>query len=132
VADDVEEDRGLAARRGPATDLLDHALVEQLADDVADGRPGQARAAGDLVATDRPEVIDGPQDEALVVLARLGVGRLGRESHPPGVPRSVRPPLPAPPRELCPRTGQSAGCKVATAMSSVWTKIGAVSADSRG
>src|SRR6185369_10516300 len=54
VADDAEEDRGLAARRGPATDLLDHALVEQRADDVADGRPGQARAAGDLGATDRP------------------------------------------------------------------------------
>ena len=68
VADDAEQDRGLAAARGSATDLLDHALVEQLADDVADRRPRQAGAAGDLGAADRPEVVEGPQHQALVVL----------------------------------------------------------------
>ena len=122
VVDDAEEDRGLAAGRRAPTDLLDQALVEQLADDVADGRAGQAGEAGDLGAADRPEVVEGPQHEALVVLAGLRVGRLGRESHPLGVPRLVRPSVPAPPQGLCPRTGQSAGCDVIRAMSSVWTK----------
>ena len=89
VADDAEEDRALATGRRAAADFLDHAVVEQLADDVADGGPRQAGAAGDLGAADRPEVIDGPKHEALVVLARLGVGRLGRESHPLEVPRSL-------------------------------------------
>ena len=102
VADDAEEDRALAAGRRPASDFLDHPVAEQVADDVRDGRPGQAGAARDFGAADRPEVVDGPQDEPMVVLAGLRVGRLGGESH------GRRRPL----LRLCQWTGQSAGCEV--------------------
>ena len=51
----------------------------EVADQLPDRGPGQAGEAGDLRAADRAEVVDGAQDEAGVVGARLRMGRLGRE-----------------------------------------------------
>ena len=66
--------------RAPA-DLSRQAVADELADDVADRRPGEAAEPGDVGAADRPEVVQGPQDQRRVVRARLLVGGLGRERH---------------------------------------------------
>ncbi len=79
VVDERDEGRGLAAGRWAAADFLRQALRGQLGDQVADRGPGQAGEAGDLRAADRAEVVQRAQDEARVVRACLGVGRLGRE-----------------------------------------------------
>src|SRR6185436_5414356 len=78
---DLEEDRRLAAARGSAADLPNHALVEQAGHDVRNGGAGQAGLAGDVGAADRPEVVDRAHDEALVVDAGLLVRRLGGKRH---------------------------------------------------
>ena len=69
----------LAAGAGAAADLPGEAVLLEFADELPDRGAGQAGEAGDLGAADRAEVVDGAQDEAGVVGARLGVGRLGRE-----------------------------------------------------
>ena len=81
VVDDLEQDRRLAAARWAAPDLADQSLAQELGDHLAHGRPGQTRDPRDVGAADRPEVIERPQDQALVVGSRLLVRRLGLEKH---------------------------------------------------
>src|SRR4029079_1494077 len=76
VVVDLEQDRRLPTARRTAPDLTDDALVEEGGDDVRDRRPGQAGEAGDLGATDRPEVVQRADDEPLVVDAGLLMGGL--------------------------------------------------------
>ena len=82
VLDDLDEDRGLAAGGGAAPDLLDEALGDRVADELADAGAGELRDPGDLRAADGPKVVDRAQHEALVERAGLLVGRLGRKPHP--------------------------------------------------
>ena len=82
VVDERDERRLLAAGAGAAADLLGEALLLELSDELPDRGAGQAGEAGDLRAADRAEVVDGTEDQAGVVGARLGVRRLGRELGP--------------------------------------------------
>ena len=99
VVDDPEQDRRLAAARRPAADLLAPGRRSRSSPTtsltVVRVRSGQARDVG---AAHRPEVVERPQDEALVVLARLLVRRLWRLRHEALHERSHRS---AAPRGLC-------------------------------
>ena len=81
TVDELEEDRGFAAGRWAATDLLRHAVGHELAHDLPDGRPGQPAHPRHLGPADRTVVIEGLQDERGVVGARLLVGCFRRERH---------------------------------------------------
>ena len=52
------------------------AVGHELADELADGRPGQPREPGDFGAADGAPVVQRAEDETLIVDAGLPVGRL--------------------------------------------------------
>ena len=79
VVDERDEGRLLAAGAGAAADFLGEAFLLEFADELPDRGPCQAGEAGDLRAADRAEVVDGTEDKAGVVGARLRMRRLGRE-----------------------------------------------------
>ena len=77
----VERDEGrlLAAGARAHADVDGQAVALEVADQLADARPGQAGQPGDVRAGDRAEVVEGAKDQRGVVRAGLRVGRLGRE-----------------------------------------------------
>src|SRR5262249_31201152 len=79
VGGDAEQDRRLAAARSAAADLLDQAVVNETADEVADGRPRQTGHAREVGARERAVVVQGAQDQTLVERSRLLVRRLFRQ-----------------------------------------------------
>src|SRR4029079_12539086 len=122
---DLDEDGGLAAAGWAAADLAHDAVVEEDGNDVGDSGTGEAGESGHLGATDRPEVVQGANDESLVVAAGLSVRGLCRQRH-----TAVRASSgPAPSAELRPVDGQSAGW--VGALSSRWTKTAAARASPR-
>ena len=76
VVGDPEQNRGLAAVRRPAADLLGQAQLHELADEVRHSRPGEAGPAGHVRPADQLLVIDRAQDQLTVVGAGLAVSRL--------------------------------------------------------
>ena len=74
VAFDVQQNRRLATARGSVADLFDELLLEQVGDDLRDGRARELGLAGHLGAGDLAEVVDGAQDETIVVGLGLLVG----------------------------------------------------------
>jgi len=82
VVDERDESGLLAAGAGAAADLAGQAFLFEFSDELPDRGAGQAGETGDLRAADRAEVVDGADDQAGVVSARLGMRRLGRELGP--------------------------------------------------
>ena len=70
---DAEQDRRLAAARSSAADLFDQTVVDETADEVADGGPRQAGQSGKVGARQRAVVVKGPQHQLLIERSRLVV-----------------------------------------------------------
>src|ERR1035437_7363455 len=78
----LEQDRGLAPGGGTAPDITREAGCEQPSDDVRNRGPREAGQSRDFRATDGTLVVDGREDELLVVLARFVQRSLDRSLHP--------------------------------------------------
>ena len=79
VRGDAEQDRRLAAAGSAAADLLDQVVVDEAADETADGRSRQAGQPGQVGARQRAVVVEGAQDQLLVERSRLLVRGLLRQ-----------------------------------------------------
>ena len=71
VGGDAQQDRRLAAARAATTDLLDQALVDERADEVADRGSRQAGEPGQVGARERAVIVEGAQDQLLIERSRL-------------------------------------------------------------
>src|SRR5207247_1617092 len=75
VIGDAQENWRLPAARRATADFFGKAKLEELADEVGDGRPGQSRASRDIGPTDQVAVRGRAQYELAALRARLAVAR---------------------------------------------------------
>ena len=92
VRGDAEQDRRLAAAGSAATDLLDQIVVDEAADQTADGCSRQPGQSGQVGTRQRAVVVKGAQDQLLVERSRLLVRRLLRQQRLAGAHWRTSPP----------------------------------------